>query len=108
MKVVQIFEEDFPDNKKEIFNYISKFYYNISVITKENNNGWLINIEKTQFLETFTKHSEGDVFQEYKKEAEYYLAFNDKGDEIGLLVIAPQTWNKTARIWDLFINKESQ
>lgn len=28
--------------------------------------------------------------------------------EIGLIVVGKQSWNKTARIWDIAINEESQ
>ncbi|MFW9784501.1 MAG: GNAT family N-acetyltransferase [Candidatus Heimdallarchaeota archaeon] len=108
IKIIQIFEKDFPNNKKDIFQYYSKFYYDISVKEKKKNSGWSIDLQKTQFPSTFTKYSEGDIFQKYKEGAEYYIAFNDNGKEIGLIVVGKQSWNNTARIWDISINEESQ
>lgn len=108
MRIKRIFKKDFPNNKTELFSYTSKYYYDLSIIKKENNNGWLIDITKTSFDKSFTKSTEGNVFESYKEKAEYYILLSDEEREVGWMAIAPQSWNNTARIWDISVVKDSQ
>ena len=108
MQIIQIFEEDYPNNKIVPFTYTSEYYYDIEVVKKDRNKGWNFNLEKKEFKEPFTKYLKEKVFEPHKKNAEYYLAANDSGEEIGLLVIGKQSWNNLLRIWDIYIIEDWQ
>lgn len=41
MKIKQIFKRDYPNNKKELFTYTSKHYYELSLTKKPRDEGWI-------------------------------------------------------------------
>ena len=108
MQIIQIFKKDYPNNKTVPFTYTSRYYYDIEVIEKDENMGWNFNIEKKEFKEPFTKYLKETVFEPHKANAEYYLAVNESGEEIGLLVIGKQSWNNLLRVWDIYIAEDWQ
>jgi len=104
MKIIQIFAKDFPENKKVTFTYQSDYYYDVRVIQKETNKGWVFDWSLKAFPATFTKFIEGNLFEKYKENAEYYVIMNDEV-VIGHLVTGKQEWNNAARIWDIDVDK---
>ena len=69
---------------------ISEYFYDIEVVKKDNDEGWIFNLERKEFKTLFTKFIEEKVFKPHKENAEYYIAMNDSGEEIGLLIIGKQ------------------
>ncbi len=105
MKIKQIFEKDFPNNKNTIFTYQSDFYYDIQVNKKPNNEGWIFEWFKKPFSKPFTKKEEGKLFAPYKENGEFYVVQNDEEIEIGYLVLCKQEWNNVLRIWDIDLSE---
>ncbi|MHA2055898.1 MAG: GNAT family N-acetyltransferase [Candidatus Hodarchaeales archaeon] len=108
MHLRQIYPEDYPNNKMVSFTYTSNYYYDVDIQKKENDEGWSFHLQKTPFNKPFTKYLQEKVFETYKENTEYYLVLDDAGDEIGLLVFGYTRWNNLLRLWDLYIDKESQ
>ncbi|NHJ01388.1 MAG: GNAT family N-acetyltransferase [Candidatus Heimdallarchaeota archaeon] len=108
MQINQIFEEDYPDNKIIPFAYSSSYYYDVEVIKKDKNEGWIFKLEKKSFSKPFEKYEKEKVFKTYKEHAEYYLASGENGKEIGLVVMGKISWNNLLRIWDIYIEKRWQ
>ncbi|MFX1241939.1 MAG: GNAT family N-acetyltransferase [Promethearchaeota archaeon] len=106
MKIIQIFSKDYPNNKTSLFTYESDFYYDIKIQTISNRKGWKINIQEKRFQTPYKKHIEELLFNDSVKEAEYYVALNEDGLEIGWICISPQKWNNTARLWNIDVKKE--
>ncbi|MFX0063294.1 MAG: GNAT family N-acetyltransferase [Candidatus Hermodarchaeota archaeon] len=108
MRFVQIYEQDFPNNKKVLFHYTSEYYYEINLVKKANNEGWIFDWTKKKFSTMFEKKTEGVLFEDYKVNAEYYIAIDERKEELGILVIAKQDWNNTLRIWDIYVMAKYQ
>lgn len=108
MKIKQIFEKDFPNNKKELFTYTSEYYYDLILTKKPRYKGWIFEWIKKPFSELYVKRVEGVLFEEYKTNTEYYILLNDEEYEIGMLAIGKVKWNNTARIWDISIDQKYQ
>ncbi|MFW9818244.1 MAG: GNAT family N-acetyltransferase [Candidatus Thorarchaeota archaeon] len=106
MKIIQIFSKDYPNNKTSLFTYVSDFYYDIKIQTISKRKGWKINIQKKRSQTPFKKHIEELIFNEYVREAEYYVALNEDSVETGRICISKQKWNNTARLWDIDVKKE--
>lgn len=88
LQIKQIFSKDYPNNKKSVFKYESDYYYDIELQSMENNNGWIINIQKKQFHLTFKKNISEFVFKEFLSDAEYYFALDEDGTELGWICIS--------------------
>ncbi|MFX1508182.1 MAG: GNAT family N-acetyltransferase [Promethearchaeota archaeon] len=108
MKVKQIFAKDFPNNKKELFTYTSKYYYELNMTEKPKDEGWVFEWTKKPLKEPFIKKGEGNLFENYKEDAEYYVFLNDEEEEIGVVVIGMNQANNTARVWDIYVNQKYQ
>ena len=108
LQIKQIFSKDYPNNKKSVFKYESDYYYDIELQSMENNNGWIINIQKKQFHLTFKKNISEFVFKEFLSDAEYYFALDEDGTELGWICISYQRWNNIARLWDINVNEENR
>ncbi|MFW9969796.1 MAG: GNAT family N-acetyltransferase [Candidatus Odinarchaeota archaeon] len=106
MKIIQISNKDYPNNKKSVFSYESDYYYDIKLRSFSRNNGWKIVIQKKQFKTTFKKRNDDFVFKDYLINATYYIALDDFGKEMGWISISPQKWNNTARLWDIEVDEE--
>ncbi len=105
MQISQIFGRDYPNNKKSVFKYESDYYYDIELQSMNNNNGWIINIQKKQFQSTFKKNVNEVVFKEFLSDAEYFIALNEDRVEVGWMSISYMKWNKTARLWDIDVTE---
>lgn len=103
MQIKQIYQKDYPNNKKITYEYDSDQYYEFNMDILADNKGWIISWKLKPFTETFHKYEECPLFNDYKMPAEYYLVLNENEEEIGYLVIGYVTWNKLARVWDLSI-----
>lgn len=103
MKIKQIFAEDFPENKRIILTYQSDYYYDVQIIQKDNNEGWIFDWSIKLFTTTFIKRIEEKLFEPYKESAEYYIVLNDN-EEIGYLAIGKQEWNNVVRVWDIGVD----
>ncbi len=77
LRISQIFSKDYPNNKKSVFKYESDYYYDVKLQSMNNNNGWIINIQKKLFQSTFKKNVNEVVFKEFLSDAEYYIALNE-------------------------------
>jgi ribosomal protein S18 acetylase RimI-like enzyme len=108
MKIKQIFEKDYPNNKKELFMYTSEYYYELNLTKKSRDEGWMFEWTKKPFSEPFVKRGEEVLFEDFKGDAEYYVLLNDKEHEIGILVIGKIQVNNTARIWDISVDQKFQ
>lgn len=105
MKIKQIFKEDYPESKKEVFTYTSEHYYELSLTKKPRDEGWIFEWTKKPFSEPFIKKGEGHLFENYKEDAEYYVLLSDEEQEIGKLVIGKIHVNNTARVWDIVVDE---
>ena len=108
MKIKQIFKKDYPNNKKELFTYISKYYYELNLTKKPKDEGWIFEWIIKPFKEPYIKKGEGVLFEDFKKNAEFYMLLNDEEHEIGVLVIEKVQWNNTTQIWDIIIDPKYQ
>ncbi|MFX1536418.1 MAG: GNAT family N-acetyltransferase [Promethearchaeota archaeon] len=108
MKIKQIFAKEYPNNKKELFIYTSKYYYELNLTKKPRDEGWIFEWTKKPFKEPFLKKGEGNLFEDYKEDAEYYVLLNDEEEEIGILVIGKNRINNTARVWDILVDQQYQ
>ena len=106
MNIIQIFSKDCPNNKTSLFTYESDFYYDIKIQTISVRKRWKINIQKKRFQTTFKKYVEELIFNDFIREAEYYVALNEDYIEIGWFSISKQKWNNTARLWGIDVKKE--
>ena len=101
--IKQIFKEEYPQGKEVAYSYESDWYYDVIPQTMEQ--GWTIMLQKKPFSSTYRKHLIQDLFDEYKGDAEFYLALRD-GQEVGVLCLSYVAWNQTTRISDLYIHPE--
>ncbi|MFX0093076.1 MAG: GNAT family N-acetyltransferase [Candidatus Hodarchaeota archaeon] len=108
MRIVQIYKKNFPNNKKMLFHYTSEYYYGLILTKKTNNKGWIFDWTRKKFPLVFEKNVEEVLFEDYKTNAEYYVSINEENEEIGILVIAKQDWNKVTRIWDIYVSSRYQ
>ncbi len=108
MKLKQIFKEDFPNNKKEVMEYSSDYYYKLNMFKKPNNMGWIFDWEKTPFKETFYKKWKGVYFEAYKTNAEYYILENDNQLEMAIVIFEYLPHSRRTRIWDIMVQPEYQ
>ncbi len=99
MEISQIFAKDYPNNKNCRFTYRSDYYYDVTSIKKAENTGWTFDWEKKRFPAPYVKILEENIFQDYIGDAEYYLGY-ENGEEMGLLVLGYQSWNKAMRVWN--------
>ncbi|MFX1285006.1 MAG: GNAT family N-acetyltransferase [Promethearchaeota archaeon] len=106
MKIIQIFAKDFPENKEVTFTFQSDYYYDVQVIKKDTNKGWIFDWSLKAFPTTFTKCINENLFEDHKENAKYYIIVNDEEREIGHLVVGKQEWNNVTRIWDIAIDKQ--
>ncbi len=106
MKIKQIFKQDYPNNKKEVFTYTSEHYYELNLTKKPRDEGWIFEWTKKPFTKPFSKKGEGNLFADFKEDAEYYILLSDEGHEIGKLVIGKIHVNNTARVWDIAIDQQ--
>ncbi|MHA2290107.1 MAG: GNAT family N-acetyltransferase [Promethearchaeota archaeon] len=102
-RIIQIYNKDYPKNKKVVLEYTSKYYYKLKAKKKVNNEGWIFEWRKTSFNETFRKKWEGNLFEAFKGEAEYYILENIKKEEIGILAFEHLSHSNRTRIWDIYI-----
>ncbi len=108
MRIKQIFEKDYPDNKKVVVEYTSGYYYKLESKKKPKSEGWIFEWKKTPFKEKFRKKWEGNLFELYKTKAEYYILENTNNKEIGLLAFEQLSHSNRTRIWDIMIQPEYQ
>jgi ribosomal protein S18 acetylase RimI-like enzyme len=106
MKIRQIFQSEYPNNKKEVLEYTSDFYYHLTKTKKLSNKGWTFDWEKKPFKSTYKKIWEGVFFEPYKTNAEYYVLEDDNGKEIGVLVFEHLNHSKRTRIWDIMVHTQ--
>lgn len=105
MNIKQIFQEDYPNNKKTIFSYKSNYFYDVNLKTKNQDDGWIIDIIKKPFSEVFVKNIEGVIFENNIDNAEYFIALNDNNVEVGWICVIFQKWNNLARLWDIEVDE---
>lgn len=105
MIIKQIFQEEYPENKKTTFFYKSNYFYDIQFEVKNQDDGWLINITKKPFSDVFVKNIEGVVFDNNLDNAEYFIALNDDNVEVGWICVIYQKWNNLARLWDIEVDE---
>ncbi len=108
MRIIQIFEKNYPENKKVVFEYTSNFYYKLKSDTSRKRDGWIFEWEKTAFTKTFRKKLKGNFFESYKGNAEYYILVNSENFEIGLIAFEHQSHSNRTRIWDIMIHSDYQ
>ncbi len=108
MRIKQIYNRDHQKNKKMVSEYTSKYYYTVESKKKPNNEGWIFEWKKTPFKEIFRKKWEGNLFELFKGEAEYYIMENTENEEIGLVVFEHLSHSNRTRIWDIMIQSEYQ
>lgn len=104
MKIQQIFQSDYPENKKEVLEYTSDYYYGLTKTRKPNNMGWVFNWEKIPFDSTYVKKWEGIYFEPHKTKAQYYILEDNKSQEIGVVVFEHLIHSKRTRIWDIMVH----
>ncbi|OLS27336.1 MAG: Spermine/spermidine acetyltransferase [Candidatus Heimdallarchaeota archaeon LC_2] len=112
MKIQQIDPSNYEINKTVIMTYESDFYYDLNL--ESNENGWKINLELKELQETYIKNWKEPLFSTHKKHCEFFFVFDEAKDpsshnesiEIGYLTIGQDVWNKTLRIWDLYIDND--
>ncbi len=63
MKIRQIYQKNYPDNKKEVLEYTSDYYYSLINTKKPNDQGWIFDWEKKRFTATYAKKWEGMYFE---------------------------------------------
>ena len=80
MRYRQIFEKDFPNNRKLILEYTSNYYYKLDSKQTKKAEGWIFEWKKTPFKQVFRKKWKGNLFEIYKKAAEYYVLENNQGN----------------------------
>ena len=108
MRYRQIFEKDFPNNRKLILEYTSNYYYKLDSKQTKKAEGWIFEWKKTPFKQVFRKKWKGNLFEIYKKAAECYVLENNQGDEIGIAVFENLGHSNRTRIWDIMIHPEYQ
>ena len=106
MIIRQIFQSDYPNNKKEVLEYTSDFYYNLTTTKKPNNMGWIFDFEKKPFSSIYKKRWEGVYFEPYKTNAQYYVLENNDKREIGVVVFEHLGYSKRTRIWDISVHTQ--
>ena len=106
MKIRQIFQSEYPNNKKEVLEYTSDFYYHLTKTKKLDNMGWIFDWEKKPLFSTYKKKWEGVYFEPYKTNAHYYILEDDDKNEIGVVVFEHLNHSKRTRIWDIMVHTQ--
>lgn len=106
MIIRQIFQSEYPNNKKEILEYTSDHYYSLTQTKKSNNMGWIFNWEKKQLPSTYKKTWKGYYFEPYKTNAEYYVLEDNTCKEIGVVVFEHFDHSKRTRVWDIMVHSQ--
>lgn len=103
IEIKRIYKEAHNGEKIFPYQFESKFYYDVTL--RKSENGWQINLVKKEHQTPYVKNQVENVFDEYKEDAEVYVAFLN-GEEAGVIVFSHIGWNRTTRIWDLYIYPE--
>jgi GNAT superfamily N-acetyltransferase len=104
MEFKEIVSQDYPENKQVIFQYTSDFMYNVKILKKSQNQGWMFDWTLQKLEEPFKKKDEDPLFNDYKEGAHYYIVLNDKGDEVAIFSFGIQKWNNLTRVYDIYVN----
>ncbi|MDO9537090.1 MAG: GNAT family N-acetyltransferase [Thermoplasmata archaeon] len=86
------------DTRINIFQYDSPGHYKVRISEKDD--GWIIDLKKEDFPNTFHKKENEKVITPYKGNSEIHGAFVG-GQEVGFIQFEFQDWNATVRVWDI-------
>ena len=100
-KIEQLAITEYKNYKLE-YEYVTKFYYHISIKKKKEIK---ISIKKKRFGRKQEKTFTDFLFQSYVEEPEVFGIF-DKKKLIGVIEGSIETWNNRYRIWNFLIDKK--
>ena len=95
-------KKDFPNGKTVSYQYHSNSYYDVRM--EQTASGWNCTIQLQPLAQPFEKQLVEEIFQEYKKGSESYVAKWNK-QEAAVIVFQKMDWNNTLLIHDLYVEE---
>lgn len=86
-----------------IYNYETDHYYDLKKERSES--GWSFSLTKTPLGKKLRKTSQSDLFKDFVENSMVFQIL-EGGNEVGVMHLGYDEWNRRLRIWDLLVHPE--